>query len=159
MICYGHENRHKELRARLCVEAVLHKDYYLDNDYLNLHGKYSADIVEYLAIVSESYNSVAQNRHWNTHIQEKIYEHETLNLARDGQYCSMWQVYQAANVLARPIISIFPTGTLDEFWSRTNRIVYPIQYCLRQKDPVAIMWTKTRSDLSNPNHFVPVLSM
>ena len=158
MICYGHSKKHKELRTMLCLEGVMNKEHYLDNDYLNLNGKYEANLVEYFAIISESYNSVVTSQ-WNCHIMEKIYENEVLNLAKPGQYCSMWQLYQAANIIGRPIYSIFPTGNMEEFRSRSNRLILPIRYCLRDNDAVAIMWTKISRTVTNPNHFVPVVKM
>ena len=89
---------------------------------------------------------------------EKIYEQEVLSLSKDGAYCSMWQVYQAANIIGRPILSIFPsTGMTEEYRSRTNRIVYPIKFHQRDRDPVIIMWTKSHSNVVTPNHFVAVV--
>ena len=158
MICYGHSNKHKELRTMLCWEGVMNKQHYLDNDYLNINGKFEANLVEYFSIISESYNSVTSTQ-WNCHIMEKIYEHEVLNLAKPGQYCSMWQLYQASNIIGRPIYSIFPTGNIEEFRSRSNRLILPIRYCLRDNDAVAIMWTKISRNVMNPNHFVPVVKM
>ena len=156
VIAYGNERKHEEIRARLCVEGVVNKQYYLDNDYLNLNGTFEADLVEYLAIVSESYNAL-NTRNWNRAIMEKIYEHEVLSVAKLGQYCSMWQVYQATNVIGRPIVSVFPEGMIKEYRSRTNRTVLPIRLHLRQLDPVCIMWTKCSSNSPIPNHFVPVI--
>ena len=157
VICYGHPNKHKELRAMLVCEGVRNKKFYMDNDYLNLEGKYEANLVEYFSIISESYNAVVCDREWNCHTMEKIYEDEVFKLRIQGQYCSMWQLYQAANIIGYPIYSIFPTGNIEEYRSRSNRIILPITYCLRDKNPVAIMWTKTSMQTMNPNHFVPVM--
>ena len=158
VLVYGNEEKHTELRARLCAEAVVHNEFYLDNDYLNLHGKFQADIAEYLAIVSESYSAV-EHRNWNTVVVEQIYEHEALSLAKNGQYCSMWQLYQASNILGRPIMSIFPECMVEEYRSRSNRIVYPIRFYLRDLDPVCIMWMKCSRNARAPNHFVPVVKI
>ena len=158
MICYGHPNKHNQLRTMLCWEGVMNKEHYLDNDYLNLNGKFEANLVEYFAIISESYNSVVSGQ-WNCHIMEKIYENEVLHLTKPGQYCSMWQLYQASNVIGRPVYSIFPTGNMEEFRSRSNRLILPICYCQRENDAVAIMWTKISRNTRNPNHFVPVVKM
>ena len=158
VISCGNETKHEEIRARLCVEGVIHKEFYLDNDYLNLDGKFEANLAEYLAIVSEAYNKV-DTSNWNRSTIERIYEQEVLSLATPGQYCSMWQVYQAANVLGRPIVSIFPEGMIEEYRSRSNRIVHPIRYYMRQLDPVCLMWTKCPASSPIPNHFVPVMKI
>ena len=158
MICYGDENKHKELRARLVAEAVTHKQYYLDNDYLNIEGAFEADLAEYYSIISESYMRV-NPRETNRSTIEKIYEAEVVSLAKQGQYCGMWQMYQAANVLGRPIKSVFPTGMLAEYRTRSHRIIFPIKFCLRQNDCVCIMWTKITKKSPSPNHFVPVMNI
>ena len=158
VISYGNESRHKELRARLVAEAVTHKQYYLDNDYLNLEGAFEADLAEYYSIISESYMSV-NPRETNRSTIEKIYEAEVVSLARQGQYCGMWQMYQAANVLGRPIKSVFPTGMIAEYRLRSHRIILPIKFCLRQNDCVCIMWTKITKKSPSPNHFVPVMNI
>ena len=158
LICYGTQDRHLEMRARLCVEGVMNRQFYLDNDYLNLEGKFFGDLTEYLAIVSEHYNSVPTSN-WNRSVIEKIYDCEVLGLSKPGQYCSMWQVYQAANVLGRPIFSVHPQGMIDEYRSRTHRLVFPIRQCLRDLDPVCIMWTKCSLRSQVMNHFVPVVRM
>ena len=85
VISCGNETKHEEIRARLCVEGVKHKEFYLDNDYLNLDGKFEANLTEYLAIVSEAYNKV-DTTDWNKETIEKIYEQEVLSLAMPGQY-------------------------------------------------------------------------
>ena len=159
VICYGHANNHRQIRAMLVCEGVKNKKHYLDNDYLNFEGKYEANLVEYFSIISEAYNAVVCDRQWNCHTMEKIYEHEVFQLKMPGQYCSMWQLYQASNIIGRPIYSIFPTGNMEEFRSRSNRMIYTINYSFRDKDPVAIMWTKTNRKIANPNHFVPVVKV
>ena len=158
LLVYGTQDKHLEIRAKLCAEAVLNAQHYLDNDYLNLEGKYNANLPEYFAIVSEKYNEFC-NLDWNSNTIELIYRAEALALAKPGQYCSMWQLYQASNVIGRPIFSIFPSGMIDAYRSRSHRIVYPITYCLRQNDPVCIMWTKISKTSRAPNHFVPVVTM
>ena len=157
-LVYGTEDKHLEIRARLCAEAVLNAQNYLDKDYLNLEGKYDANLPEYFAIISEKYNEFC-TLDWNSNTIELIYRAEALALANPGQYCSMWQLYQASNVIGRPIFSIFPSGMIDAYRSRSHRIIYPITYCLRQNDPVCIMWTKISKTSPAPNHFVPVVTM
>ena len=71
----------------------------------------------------------------------------------------MWQIYQAANVLGRPIVSIFPEGMIEEYRSRSNRTVHPISYYMRPLDPVCLMWTKCPASSPTPNHFVPVMKI
>ena len=160
LIGYGDENHHREIRAMLAVVGVRFKDFFLDNSFLNLGTNFKIDLAEYYAITSESYTIHARDGDWTRETIERIYESEVLNSTRDGNYCGMWQVYQAANVLGRPIMSIFPhPGMMEEFRRRTNRLVYPIRIYKRDKEPVAIMWTKSHKEACQENHFVPLFKM
>ena len=110
----------------LTVVGVRFKDFFLDNSFLNLGTNFEIDLAEYYAITSESYTIHARDGNWTRETIERIYELEVLNSTRDGNYCGMWQVYQAANVLGRPIMSIFPhPGMMEEFRRRTKQTGLP----------------------------------
>ena len=160
LIAYGDQERYKDIRPRLVVEAVKNKDFYLDNQYLNLDSTFDIDLVEYYSITSEHYTTHARTGEWSRETIERIYEAEVVSLCQDGSYCSMWQLFQASNILGRPVMSIFPTsGMIEEFRCRTNRLAYPIRIHLREKHPVGVMWTKTVKSLAMPNHFVPIFKV
>ena len=38
-----------------------------------------------------------------------IYKKQVLSILRNGEYCGLWQIAQAANVLCRPVVSVYPT--------------------------------------------------
>ena len=144
----------------LAVLGVRYKEFFLDNTFLNLGSNFDIDLAEYYAITSESYTIHARSGEWSREKIERIYETEVLNSTRRGNYCGMWQMYQAANILGRPIMSIFPhPGMIEEFRRRTNRMVYPIKIHKREREPVPVMWTKSRKDVHHEDHFVPIFKM
>ena len=160
LIGYGNQKYFREIRAMLAVLGVRYKEFFLDNTFLNLGSNFDIDLAEYYAITSESYTIHARSGEWSREKIERIYETEVLNSTRRGNYCGMWQVYQAANILGRPIMSIFPhPGMIEEFRRRTNRMVYPIRIHKREREPVAVMWTKSRKDVHHEDHFVPIFKM
>ena len=160
LIGYGDQTHFKEIRAMLAVLGVRYKEFFLDNTFLNLGSNFDIDLAEYYAITSESYTIHARSGEWSREKIEIIYEIEVLNSTRRGNYCGMWQVYQAANILGRPIMSIFPhPGMIEEFRRRTNRMVYPIRIYKREREPVAVMWSKSRKDVHHEDHFVPIFKM
>ena len=128
LIGYDNQKYFQEIRAMLAVLGVRYKEFFLDNTFLNLGSNFDIDLAEYYAITSESYTIHARSGKWSREKIERIYETEVLNSTRRGNYCGMWQVYQVANILGRPIMSIFPhPGMIEEFRRRTNRMVYPIR--------------------------------
>ena len=160
LIGYGNQKYFREIRAMLAVLGVRYKEFFLDNTFLNLGSNFDIDLAEYYAITSESYTIHARSGEWSREKIERIYETEVLNSTRRGNYCGMWQVYQAANILGRPIMSIFQhPGMIEEFRRRTNRMVYPIRIHKREREPVAVMWTKSRKDVHHEDHFVPIFKM
>ena len=114
LIGYGNQKYFREIRAMLAVLGVRYKEFFLDNTFLNLGSNFDIDLAEYYAITSESYTIHARSGEWSREKIERIYETEVLNSTRRGNYCGMWQVYQAANILGRPIMSIFPHPRMIE---------------------------------------------
>ena len=160
LIGYGDQKHFREIRAMLAVVGVRYKDFFLDNTFLNLGSNFDKDLAEYYAITSESYTTHARDGEWTREKIERIYESEVLNSTRRGNYCGMWQVYQATNILGRPIMSIFPhPEIIEEFRRRTNRMVYPIRIHKREREAVAIMWTKSSKHSCQEDHFVPLFKM
>ena len=101
-LVFGTESHHLAVRVAIVFEAVIHKNYFLDDTYLSgeIHGANS--LPSQYAIYSESYNDVDTSS-WNSRTLEDIYEHKVVSLTKSGCYCGMWQFYQAANVVERPI--------------------------------------------------------
>ena len=62
---------------------------------------------------------------------ETVYKRDMLQVRKLGAEIGMWQIFQASNVLGRPIVSVFPdeeetqaTGTiLTELYSRGTKSI------------------------------------
>ena len=110
------------------------------------------------AIYSESYNDINTSS-WNSRTIEDIYEHEVVSLTKSGCYSGIWQFYQAANVVGRPILSIYPTGFLNQQYRKDmDRKVHPIRLHQHELDPLYIMWTPMHMG-GCINHLVPVVRL
>ena len=55
-----------------------------------------------------------ETRDWNDNTFKRIYEREVLEITKDGAYCSMWQFYQASNVICCPVKSVYPFGFMAD---------------------------------------------
>ena len=87
-----------------------------------------------------------------------IYKKEVLELTRDGSFCGLWQMAQAANILRRPVLSIYLTELHDGMHLDFNRKFMCIDNRYNERNSVKIMWTPMQvSRNSYPVHFVPLL--
>ena len=89
-------------------------------------------------------------------IIESIYDTEMVQIRNDGTFMGMWQLWAAANVIGRPIRSVFPECGSYQFRSDFNRLCVPLNERCRKHVPLSTMWTPV-----TPNgtivHFVPLL--
>ena len=158
---------HKEMRIRICHEGVSNKARYLNNSYIATGSKNSYSRTTFPIIYAQmseyrcdfGFNdgeSIASRlMRWSV-TSAQIYKEETYMLRRCGEWMGMWQLFQAANVIKRPICSVYPHWLSRQLRGDMNRTIFPFDASLREKEPIYIMWTSTTSS-NTPNHFVPLL--
>ena len=158
---------HTEMRLRILKEGVSNKKRYLTDGYLSKGcvNKYTkttfpiiyADMSEYRQPFPRMENETLVERlmRWST-IATSIYKEETFMSRKSGEWMGMWQLFQASNVINRPIYSVYPQWLSSKMRMDLNRVIYPFEECQRTNTPIYIMWTSTNSQ-RNPNHFVPLL--
>lgn len=159
ILAFGHEKNGKEMRVRIIVESVLHKDLYLSQEYLErgLNGNPpNRDIAKTMAMYSDEFNI---NQKLDKQEVDFIYQREIMNITKDKTYMGMWQVFALASVLCKPTYSVYPNLGNKNVRKDLHRLVLPREE--RSDSAVYIMWTTTRGDMVQqhwvPNHFVAVL--
>ena len=159
---------HKEMRIRICKEGVSNKNRYLNNSYLNsgcvntytrttfpiIYAEMSEYRRSFGCIQGESIAS--RLIRWSA-IAAQVYKKETFMVRRSGEWMGMWQLFQAANAIKRPICSVYPNWLAKQLRDDLNRTIVPFENIHREKEPIYIMWTSTAPDHNTPNHFVPLL--
>lgn len=156
-LVFGTQNHARELRTRMTVEAILHKEWYLDHfnlalDLPQLETSYT--LVEKYALFCGTTALVPDPL--------QCYDAEVTRCMTTNSYCGLWQIHQLSSVIGRPIITVFPefddmedTAPLRYYH---NRSIMPRVEEARVKDPVIIMWTKASAFSQNlANHFVAVV--
>ena len=88
-----------------------------------------------------------------------IYKKEVMDIRKDGAFMGIWQIFQAANVVKRPIRSVFPNIGNENVVKDLNRTVYCIDNANNMKPAINIMWTPMQVKNSRPCHFVPLLQV
>ena len=114
---------------------------YLDNNYVSNGAQNFYD----RGILPEQYAQYSDN--YNPHVafnMLKLYKREVLDICSDGAFMGIWQIFQVANVIKRPITSVHP------------RIGNPNDNFNMQR-PLKIMWTPMQVNEGRPCHFVPLL--
>ena len=127
-----------EMRVRIIYEAVLNMGQYLDDNYVSngAHNFYdSSTLPEQYAQYSDNYNPhVAFN-------VLKLYKREVLNICSDGAFMGIWQIFQVANVIKRPITSVHPRIGNPNVREDLHRTVHCIDDNFNMQRPLKIMWT------------------
>ena len=96
---------------KICVQivykAIKNLQSYLDDNYV------SVGAVNFYtrATLPEQYTQYSDNYVPNTSIPLDVlalYRQEVMDICKDGAYMGIWQIFQTANVLNRPICSVYP---------------------------------------------------
>lgn len=158
LLAYGSEAYHLEIRLRVALELILHKECYLDSEYLSrgLSGGQKMT-PEQIAHVSESY----LGQHLTPSVVAQIFSKEINQTLKQGEYMGIWQLFALSSVLGKPIFSVYPhRGNINQR-QEMHRLILPREGTVR--DPVFVMWSSCREEMPMeywiPNHFVVLLPM
>ena len=157
-LLYKTERRYMEIRVRIIYEAIKNLQSYLDDNYV------SVGAVNFYthATLPEQYAQYSANYVPSTDIPLDIlalYRQEVLDICKDGAYMGIWQIFQTANVLNRPIRSVYPNIGNTNVIKDLNRTVYCLDTTRNTLPCVNIMWTPMQVKRTRPCHFVPLLRL
>ena len=163
LICFHTEDHHVEMRVRLVYEGVQNWRQYINNRYMNK----GASIVrgrggscEAISLYSSAYAAE------NYNIQN-VFQAEILEIRKPGAWCGLWQLAEAANVLHRPVKSVFPDMYTINMRKDFDREFLCLNNAYNSRPHIYLMWTamhvsernqQTGHETCQPNHFVPLLS-
>ena len=95
-----------EIRVHIIYEAVQNIEKYPDDICISIgatnfyeHGTLPEQYAQY----SDNYNSHAAFN------MVRLYKEEVLNICKDGAFMGIWQIFQIANVVKRPIVQFILT--------------------------------------------------
>ena len=150
---FGDDSRTYEMRVKIILFSVLHKDKLLSHDYLS-QGVFNLrqDITLpklYAMFLGQNAAGLSDN------VVETVFEREIMSLTKERSYMGIWQLFAGANVLGHPLRSVFPLRGSDAFRRDFNHICYPIDGRQKRKHPITIMWTPTVEN-GPVHHFVPL---
>ena len=112
-----------EIRVCIIYEAVQNIEKYLDDIYISVgatnfyeHGTLPGQYAQY----SDNYNP------HTTFDMVRLYKQEVLDICTDGAFIGIWQIFQIANVVKRPICSAHPNIGNQNVREDLHRTVYCI---------------------------------
>jgi hypothetical protein len=149
-----------DIRLRIAVELMTHRELYLDANYL------SKGLQEGQTLTAKT---VAQfsDRYKGQFLDEdtvnEIYQQEIHQVLRPQEFMGVWQLFALSSVLSIPIVSIYPNKS-PSVRKDLHRIILPrSQSSSLLNKPAYIMWSSARKDMQDafwvPNHFCPVLPL
>ena len=71
----------------------------------------------------------------------QLYKREVMDIMTDGAYMGIWQIFQAANILKRPICSVHPWIGNPNVREDLHRTACCINGSFNNKRKLHIMWT------------------
>ena len=137
----GHEGLHLELRCRVTIELAANSGSYLLESNMARGVNNETSVVQQFAHYSPLWAPELSPR--------EVFQRETLRFRLLKTYSGAWAIAALANILRRPVLSIYPLGLLRDL----NRAFTTFSPRFRRREPVVIMWV----DLGAAWHFVPLM--
>ena len=155
LLAYGSQEYHHDIRIRIALDLINNKNMYLDSAFLSrgLSDKSDMPTPEIYLKLSLGLLELEEDilHYYNQDIDEVL---------EKGTYMGIYQLFALANVLRRPIRSIYPAKGPVHIHHHVNRLILPME--LENDEPVNVMWSSTR-DLPDEhwvaNHFVILLPL
>ena len=95
-------------------------------------------------------------------IDDECVQDHVIRVLNNNQYTGVLTLAALANVLHRPVTSIYPkVNDIDECCDVLNTTFFPKQGNSGSQTPIRILWTGPDNDSDHdwrPNHFVPVMA-
>ncbi|XP_053391572.1 uncharacterized protein LOC123539851 [Mercenaria mercenaria] len=162
LFAYGNENQYKEMRERIVIELSKNADMYLDDNLMkrgmDTEGNHS------VAKTFASYSNCYTGNRLNKNSIKKIYNEEILSVSKNGSYMGLWQLASLANILSRPVVSVYPNYGSHTVRNDMHRVFHPFEEQDCDKEPVHIMWTNIHGKIVpekdfSVNHFVALMPL
>ena len=154
---FGHEGRHMEMRLRLTVELTQNWRSYLDNKKLCAGGKGVEDDVS-LFYAQNSSSYVPNMDLKGKNVVKTVFAREVMNTRLTGINCGLWHLHAAANMMGRPVQSVFPNVaqfTIPRQY--VHRLMMPDNVSGVNRETARLLWTVVNSDSHHFQHIVPVV--
>ena len=157
LAAYGSEEHHLDIRLRIGLELINHRDLYLDEQYLS---RGLAEGTMNAATIAQYSKSYIARRLTVGEIRD-CYQADLSEVLTPGAFMGLWALFALSSVLGMPIQSIYPKKGSSMVRDHIHRLIMPRRQLYDKTQ--FIMWTSTRNDMAKghwqPNHFSLVLPL
>ena len=148
---------HLEITARLLIDGIINKDYYVNAEFLNRGATYIREDETLPEVYVKYSDHYVNGQKITENTIDYIYSQKLHDCAKTSTYMGLWQIAQASSALNVPIQSMYQMGGDKLMRLDFHRIFFPVDPNTETSDvPIVLMWTSAVTG-STPNHFVPLL--
>ena len=156
-LVYGTESRHIEMRCRIVIDSIKNFGSYTNDTCLNRgasHKRSGCHIGEFYCYYSGVRHETP--REYNLNIIQNIYQKDIFRIRKEKEYCDMWQIHSAANVMNCKLMMLFPTKNIrNDVRLDHHRAFFPLSGNFKHE--FGLLWSALCDDARNYNHIVPLV--
>jgi hypothetical protein len=142
VLAYGEVDHPNEMRARIVIELAIHKEMYLDHDYLrtgiSITDRQARNLTKTFCMFSDQYVPGMILRDGGT--VSEIFLNEVRSVSVPKTFMGIWQLFALANILRLTIISVYPMRGNHNARTDLNRLIVPRERSTNC-NYMGIMWT------------------
>ena len=156
-LCFGTDDRYREIRCRMVIDAVKNISNHLNNEKLYtgaINRLPNMDIRNFYAYIVPLYD-IVQPEEINEDTLLQIYQEEVKRIIKPKKWMSMCHIHWVSNAVGIPIRVVYPMFNMQDR-NYFNQFVYPLEKKNYSND-LTIMWTLTNDVDLNIDHFVPLM--
>ena len=144
ILAHGNAEKHLEMRLRIAVELILHKESYLDEAYLSQGLPNDQKLPPArVGVISGSFSSVDVD----TSDVNALYLKEIHEVLKPGVFMGGWQLFALASVLKCAIFSAYPKRGNPDYRRDLHRFIMPRNLDNTVWRTPVILWSSNRQDM------------
>ena len=157
-LTYGIESRHMEIRCRIVMDSMINIRNYTDHDYLVRGASHTHQHCSHIGELYCDYSGVPNSPDANFTLSfiQSVFKKDIMRIRKENEWCDMWQIHSAANVLNCKIVMLFPTKNIrDDVRLDMHRAFWPES--LNFVHEFGLLWTSLNENAMRYNHIVPLV--
>ena len=140
------------------MDSVINIRNYTDHDYLVRGASHTHQHCSHIGELYCDYSGVPNSPDTNFTLSfiQSVFKKDIMRIRKENEWCDMWQIHSAANVLNCKIVMLFPTKNIrDDVRLDMHRAFWPES--LNFVHEFGLLWTSLNENAMRYNHIVPLV--
>ena len=140
------------------MDSVINIRNYTDHDYLVRGASHTCEHCSHIGELYCDYSGVPNSPDANFTLSfiQSVFKKDIMRIRKENEWCDMWQIHSAANVLNCKIVMLFPTKNIqDDVRLDMHRVFWPES--LNFVHEFGLLWTSLNENAMRYNHIVPLV--